>query len=56
MKFKNKRGFYITNSYRNSVLFKEPFDIKDAFWFENPKEITEERFKEYMNDLQTISI
>lgn len=51
MKFKNKRGFYITNSYRDAILFKAPFDIKDAFWFENPKEISVEKYKEYMNDL-----
>ena len=56
MKFKSKRGFYITNNYRNALLFNAPFDIKDAFWFENPKEISKERFKEYMHDIQTISI
>ena len=35
------------------LIVLTPPDIMDAWWFENPKEITEEqRFKEYMNDLQ----
>ena len=57
MRLKSKRGFYISNSRNNATLFQKGEDnLKDCFWFECPKEISKERFKEYMNDLQTISI
>ena len=57
MRLKSKRGFYISNSRNNATLFQKGEDnLKDCFWFECPKEISKERFKEYMNDLQTISV
>ena len=51
MKLKSKRGFYISNSRKNALLFEAPPDIRDAWWFENSKDISEERFKEYMKEL-----
>ena len=51
MRLKNIRGFYISNSRKNALLFEAPPDVLDAFWFENSKDISEERFKEYMKEL-----
>ena len=51
MRLKYKRGFYISNSRKNALLFEAPPDIMDAWWFENSKDISEERFKEYMKEL-----
>ena len=51
MKLKSKRGFYISNSRKNALLFEAPPDIRDAFWFENSCDISEERMREYMKEL-----
>lgn len=51
MKLKCYRGFYISNSRKNALLFDAAPDIRDAFWFENPKEISKERMKEYLKEL-----
>ena len=48
MRLKSKRGFYISNSRKNALLFEAPQDVRDAFWFENSKDISEERMKEYL--------
>lgn len=49
MKLKNKRGYYISNSRINAMLFeKGEENLEDCFWFENPKDISKERYKEYM--------
>ena len=56
MRIKSKRGFYISNSRKNALLFDTIPDIRDAFWFENSKDISEEQMKEYMNDISAISI
>ena len=51
MRLKNIRGFYITNSRKNALLFEAPPDVRDAFWFENSRDISEERMREYMKEL-----
>ncbi len=52
MRIANKRGFYITNSRKHALLDKFNDDIKDAFQFENPKDLTKEKFKEYMESVR----
>jgi len=52
MRLANKRGFYISNSRKNALLWNTIPDIRDAFWFENPKEITENRLKEYIEQIE----
>ena len=55
MKLRNRRGFYISNSRNNATLFQKGEDnLEDCFWFECPKEISKDRYKEYMNDLQIL--
>ncbi len=52
MQLKNKRGIYISNSRINAMLFeKGKENLEDAFWFENPEEITENRLNEYLEQL-----
>lgn len=51
MRLKSKRGIYISNSRKNALLFEAIPDIKDSFWFLNPKEISKERMKEYLKEL-----
>lgn len=48
---RNRPGFYISNSPKNALLTKDNDDIRDAFWFENPKEITKERYDKYIKEL-----
>lgn len=52
MRLKYKRGFYISNSRKNALLFEAPLDIRDAWWFENPKDISKERFVKYMEEIK----
>lgn len=52
MRIANKRGFYISNSRKNALLFEVPPDIRDSWWFENPKEISKEQFEKYMKEIK----
>lgn len=52
MILKSRRGFYISNSRKNALLFEATPDLKDCFWFENPKEISKERMKEYLKAIK----
>ena len=52
MRLKHRRGLYITNSRLNNLLYCLPPNILDAFEFQNPKEISDERFKEYMKEVK----
>ena len=53
MRIKNKRGYYVTMQRDNNILFEKGAKITDAFCFENPKEISKERFKKYMKEIKT---
>ncbi len=52
MRLKSNRGFYISNSRKNAILCDAPTDIRDAWWFENPKDISKERFVKYMEEIK----
>lgn len=52
MILKSRRGFYISNSRKNALLFETPPDIRDSWWFENPKDISKEQFKKYMKAIE----
>lgn len=53
MRLKSKRGFYISNSRDNAMLFqKGEENLEDCFWFENCKDISKEQFEKYMKEIK----
>ena len=51
MKIINQRGCVITNARDNWKLTEKTESIEDAFYFENPTEISKKRYKQYRKEL-----
>lgn len=52
MKIQFKKGLYITHSRERWLLDETNDDIRDAFCFENAREISKEKYKIFMDEVK----